>query len=501
MHESRRVELCPFRQATADAERRALRPARTVDRVRARVSSARSLATRAKLAARASLHRPASSTRSSLRCSTRSRTTSSSATGSKAARESRRKLSTSSHRNMFPGNTTVSTPRPARKSLRPMPRSRKSSHPPRCGRGARVKRWAVGVTTAPRAQPTLGDCLTSLASAGWTDSRLFVDGPVDVPEPFLALPRTERTPRIGAWPSYYLALAELLMREPRADAFLLVQDDVVFAPGFDVRSYLEEAFWPGKKPAIVSLLCPRPYTQTEPGWYPLKEDWIWGAQAFVFSPLAARAFLADMSVVCHRDSRDRNPTADIDWCVGQWASRHKQPIFYPTPSLVQHVGQISSLWTGRRAWGRRRASWLAQKRTRMSCTDNSFPRSRVKMPSPTLRVVSGPHSPLRRHGTNEETLVPTLPRGNAVLDAPRRPPAPLPTRPTRKLTRNYSFPRSARERGENASKSVTPHHEPRPYSGMIDQHVVPRRSSCPDSATSPTLSSSAADISNSRESR
>ena len=233
--------------------------------------------------------------------------------------------------------------------------------PPTVRSRARVKRWAVGVTTAPRALPTLGDCLTSLKSAGWTDPRLFVDGLVDVPEPFEGLPRTERTPQLGAWPSYYLALAELLMREPAADAFLLVQDDVVFAPPFDVRSYLEQALWPGKNPAIVSLLCPRPYTQPEPGWFALNEDWIWGAQAFVFSPLAARDFLADMNVVCHRDTRERNPTADIDWCVGQWASRHKQPIYYPTPSLVQHVGQISSLWTGRRAWGRRRASWLARK--------------------------------------------------------------------------------------------------------------------------------------------
>jgi hypothetical protein len=227
--------------------------------------------------------------------------------------------------------------------------------------GARVKRWGVGVTTAPRPLPTLGDCLTSLSGAGWSDLRLFVDGAVDVPEPFQGLPRTERTPGLGAWPSYYLALAELLMREPKADAFLLMQDDVVFASGFDVRAYLEEVLWPGKEPAIVSLLCPRPYTRPGPGWYPFRDDWIWGAQAFAFSAEAARGFLADPGVVRHRDSRERNPVADIDWCVGQWASRRRRPIYYPTPSLVQHVGQISSLWKGRRAWGFRRASWVASK--------------------------------------------------------------------------------------------------------------------------------------------
>jgi hypothetical protein len=234
--------------------------------------------------------------------------------------------------------------------------------PPSRRSGPRVKRWAVGVTTAPRPLPTLAECLTSLGTAGWPDPRLFVDGTLDLPEPFQGLPRSVRIPKLGAWPSYYLALAELLMRDPQADAYLLVQDDVVFAAGFDVRTYLEQVLWPGKSPAIVSLFCPRPYTHPNPGWYPFEDHWIWGAQAFAFSPEAARAFLGDPGVVRHRDTRERNPLADIDWCVGQWASRHQQPIYYPTPSLVQHIGQISSLWKGRRPWGYRRASWLARKK-------------------------------------------------------------------------------------------------------------------------------------------
>ncbi len=190
---------------------------------------------------------------------------------------------------------------------------------------------------------------------------MFIDGPVDMPASFHHLERTERNPRLGAWPSYYLAVAELLMRDPDADAFLLVQDDAVFAAGFDVRTYLERILWPGNRPGIVSLLCPQPYTQSQPGWHPFIDDWVCGAQAFAFSREAAQSFLADSAVVSHRFERERNPLADIDWCVGQWASRHKRPIYYPTPSLVQHIGQISSLWQGRRAWGSRRASWLARK--------------------------------------------------------------------------------------------------------------------------------------------
>jgi len=227
--------------------------------------------------------------------------------------------------------------------------------------GSLVKRWAVGVTTAPRLVPTLAECLASLANAGWNDPRLFVDGAAPVPAAFAGLARTDRNPQLGAWPSYYLALAELLMRDPHADAYLIAQDDALFAADLDVRKYLERVLWPGKTPGIVSLFCPRPYTQERPGWYPFRGVWVWGAQAFVFSREAAQEFLADIEVVRHRWIRDRNPLADIDWRIGQWAAARQRPIYYPTPSLVQHIGEVSSLWKGLRVRGYRRASWFAGK--------------------------------------------------------------------------------------------------------------------------------------------
>ena len=56
--------------------------------------------------------------------------------------------------------------------------------PPLRRSGDLVSQWAVGVTTAPRAEPTLEECLTSLASAGWDNPRLFVDGAVSIPDAF-----------------------------------------------------------------------------------------------------------------------------------------------------------------------------------------------------------------------------------------------------------------------------------------------------------------------------
>ena len=42
------------------------------------------------------------------------------------------------------------------------------------------RKWAVGVTTAPRRQPTLDTCLDYLLRAGWDNVRLFVDDRVPV---------------------------------------------------------------------------------------------------------------------------------------------------------------------------------------------------------------------------------------------------------------------------------------------------------------------------------
>lgn len=56
---------------------------------------------------------------------------------------------------------------------------------------------------------------------------------------FADLPRSERDEPLGAFANWYLALAELVMRSPRAEAYFMVQDDVVFARG--VRPFLERA--------------------------------------------------------------------------------------------------------------------------------------------------------------------------------------------------------------------------------------------------------------------
>jgi hypothetical protein len=183
-----------------------------------------------------------------------------------------------------------------------------------------------------------------------------MDGPVRVPDRFGHLPGTLRSPAVGAWPNHYLALFELTMRQPEADAYLLVQDDALIYDGENVREYLERALWPGWAAPVVSLYCPEPYTAGRYGWHRFRRAWVWGAVAFVFSPEAARRYLRDRRVCQHRWRSAAGGLRQIDVLIGWWARRRFVPVWYPTPSLVQHIGEVSTLWLNCRADGPRAAS-------------------------------------------------------------------------------------------------------------------------------------------------
>jgi hypothetical protein len=131
-------------------------------------------------------------------------------------------------------------------------------------------------------------------------------------------------PAIGAWPNFYLTLLELVLGKPKADAILIVQDDAQFYDRENLRDYLGSILWPRETPGIVSLYCSAAYTREAAGWAVCDTRWEWGALAFVF-PL------------------DRNAI----------------PIWYPTPSLVQHIGETSTVWPGVPAAGFRRADFFA----------------------------------------------------------------------------------------------------------------------------------------------
>jgi hypothetical protein len=229
--------------------------------------------------------------------------------------------------------------------------------PPTIRSGPVVKRWAFGVTTASRRQSTLEDCLDSIVRSGWNDPRLFLDGSCRIPERYNDLAVTWRENFIGVWPAWFLALAELILQQPDADAYVLLQDDVVLYDRESLRDYLERILWPGDQPSIISLFSTDP--EPNPGWHRMDKAWHWGAQGFIFAPEIARAIFADpiLSFTCFAASSEEHVPIPKTLC--EWIQRSNIDVWYANPSLSQHIGNTSTIWTDASMTSGRRAPWYS----------------------------------------------------------------------------------------------------------------------------------------------
>lgn len=219
-----------------------------------------------------------------------------------------------------------------------------------------ISRWAVGVTTSPRRVPTLALGLRSLMGAGWEQPDLFIDGDVEVAPEFDHLPRTIHRPGIGARQSYYLAVVALLQRHPSADAIMVVQDDAIWPRTAPVRDYLEAVLDIIERPMLVSAWCCSDDTAATAGWHTMPRTWKFGAVAFIYPRALAERFVNDAIVKRVCASLPENQTGGLSAIIGDWAARNHIPVRFPTPSLVQHAGEVSTIWEHSRAVGVRRAS-------------------------------------------------------------------------------------------------------------------------------------------------
>ena len=182
---------------------------------------------------------------------------------------------------------------------------------------------------------------------------------MNLPEPYDRLPFTFRDEPVGAWPNYYLSLTELVMRQPRADAYMLVQDDTLFYDNEGLKSYIETVCWPGRKPCLMSLYCGDADTGPTPGWHQCEGPMKGGLHALVFPRELVKAFLTDRNVFEHRWNADERAATSIGGVISLWAFERDIPVWLPTPSLVQHIGDTSTIWPMARATGNRRARWFA----------------------------------------------------------------------------------------------------------------------------------------------
>lgn len=102
--------------------------------------------------------------------------------------------------------------------------------------GAVKWNWAVGITTASRRIPTMGQCLSGMAQICWESPRLFME-PGNTSSPSLfEVAATRRASTMGAFPSWNLGISELYLRVHHAGAYLISESCLHF------RSYLMTSF-------------------------------------------------------------------------------------------------------------------------------------------------------------------------------------------------------------------------------------------------------------------
>lgn len=199
--------------------------------------------------------------------------------------------------------------------------------------------WAVGLLTAPRREPTIDRTLLSLTNAGFAHIHIFAEPDSWIPEEYRHLPVTTHGRVLGNLGNFFTSLASLLMLEPHADCYALFQDDVEAADG--LRDWCDAQFWPHGVGLVSLYTCGVQHAE-HAGWRILRAGMhhTFGGLAFVFRRDVLKEFLSDGRLL---DFRQGGFRAGDDGVVGEWATRSRVGIAYHTPSLVAHVGAVSSI--------------------------------------------------------------------------------------------------------------------------------------------------------------
>lgn len=198
--------------------------------------------------------------------------------------------------------------------------------------------WAYGITTVPsRFHDPLPRTLKSLAEAGFDAPWIFVDGGSEVPPPLSKYRITYRTPKVGIFGSWILALWELYLRNPDVDRYAIFQDD--FVTYKNLRQYLEQCNYPDR--GYWNLYTFPENERKLEGWY-LSNQKGKGAVALVFDRLTVRKLLGHQHMPDRvQDVARRNQF--VDGAVVDCLRKQNYREYVHNPSLVQHTGIVSTV--------------------------------------------------------------------------------------------------------------------------------------------------------------
>lgn len=213
-------------------------------------------------------------------------------------------------------------------------------------------KWSYGVTTVPqRRGDLLPKTLESLAAAGFTKPRLFVDGSTD-PRSWEASFDTEvtcRYPTIRAYGNWVLSLGELYIRTPDATHYALFQDDIIVMK--NLRSYLEKKMSSFPDKGYLNLYTfpsqhihiPRSISGEKGvvGFYPSSQNGR-GAAGLIFTNEGVRTLLAHPYMIERpKDVARGHKSIDGGIITAMRISGWKEYVHFP--SLIQHTGDFTTI--------------------------------------------------------------------------------------------------------------------------------------------------------------
>ncbi len=211
--------------------------------------------------------------------------------------------------------------------------------------------WSYGVTTIlDRIDTTLPKTLDSLKMAGFDSPHLFVDGALcqELYNRKFGLNVTCRFPAIRVTGNWICSLWELYVKNSHAEFFAIFQDDIIISRG--AKEYIENTAPNGRM--YFNLYNVPENERLKPpgmkyGWYP-SNQYGRGALALVFRVEAVQALLGANHLLNKPRDLERG-WRTIDGAVVDSMKQAGYKEVVPFPSIVQHIGYMSTIGTPDRA--------------------------------------------------------------------------------------------------------------------------------------------------------
>ena len=178
-------------------------------------------------------------------------------------------------------------------------------------------KWGIGMfTTKSRTQGMRARTLESYRGSGFDPPTLFTDS----------------NQNGGIWNLHH-ALKTLVEESPDADAYMIVEGNVLFSK--NMREYLEKELWHsvGDHGCICSVFTPTIYASPDRWHAENRGSRTWMSQCQIYHPLSAKKMVSDLE----KELRLPSPQRQIDAAVGGWAEDNGVNIWFHSPSLTQHV--------------------------------------------------------------------------------------------------------------------------------------------------------------------